>query len=65
MRFNNLFALVIFGLIMAYLLAASALGWENKTVDLATGSFLTLLTLVVQYFFRKRSGEADPPGNGG
>ncbi len=51
--FNDLLAIVVVVIVVAYVLIATALNWDNKVIDLAMGVFLAKFSDVVQFYFRK------------
>ncbi len=55
-NFNDAFAVLLVILIFGFLAAGACRAWDNKTSDMATGALISLLTLVAQYYFRKKSG---------
>jgi hypothetical protein len=56
-NFNDLLALFVVMLIVAYVIITSVFNFDNKVVDLAVGVFLAKFSDIIQYYFRKSKTE--------
>jgi hypothetical protein len=56
-NFNDFLAIIVVIVVVAYVVLATAMNWDNKIIDLAMGVFLAKFSDIVQFYFRKSKTE--------